>query len=51
MERETARLGKVLEDFEDGENVHIDKGVHDGRRAEEVPTLSLDNDTHPANTS
>ena len=34
-------MGKVLEDFEDGENVHIDKGVHDGRRAEEVPPLHI----------
>jgi Protein kinase domain len=34
-EREN-RLGKVLEDFEQGENVYMDKGVQDGRAEEEL---------------
>jgi WNK lysine deficient protein kinase len=30
------RLGKVLEDFEQGENVYMDKGVQDGRAEEDM---------------
>ena len=30
------RLGKVLEDFEQGENVYMDKGVQDGRAEEDI---------------
>ena len=41
-------LGKELADFGHGENVHVDKGVHDGRREDKEITTdnSSNNDTN-----
>lgn len=43
MSADNLHLGKELADFGHGENVHVDKGVHDGRR--EDKETSIDNGT------
>ena len=39
-------LGKELADFGHGENVHVDKGVHDGRREDKEISVDNSSDTN-----